>query len=258
MSLSLLGDHSCDLFHAYLSDISFLTTYQISSGETLISYNSNAQAVASLTQFLTSQEKNLSSGQRRGYFNLELRLLHHDCCSNLGGNGGKLMKPMKAKEDGQRVITGFGGLADYRAPIVSLDKKHIREAGFAALLKGPLKQSVSRQPLIHATDALARARLMFGTGSGGSGGDVVDSTARVVITIFTQMCNFYGQSYLYPILESLAEMINSNPPNSPPVLPFDETAKAHDLGIGGYSHELVLVVIYIILHLTSFYFFIIL
>lgn len=209
--------------------------FYISSGETLISYSSNAQAVASLTQFLTSQEKNLSSGQRRGYFNLELRLLHHDCCVNLDRNGGKLMRPVKAKDDGQRVITGFGGLADYRAPIVGLDKKHIKEGGFYALLKGPLKQSVSRQPLIHATDALTRARLMFGTGSsGGGGGDVVDSTARVVITIFTQMCNFYGQSYLYPILESLADMINSQPPNTPPALPFDETAKPHDLGVGKY------------------------
>ena len=188
--------------------------------------------MASLTQFLTSQEKSLSSGQRRGYFNLELRLLHHDCCVNLDRNGGVLLKPTKAKEDGQRVITGYGGLADYRAPIVCLDKKHIIDGGFYALLKGPLKQSVSRQPLIHATDALARARLMFGTGSGG--GELVDSTARVVIAIFSQMCNFYGSCYLYPILESLTEMINSHPPNSPPALPFDETAKPHDLGIGKY------------------------
>lgn len=185
--------------------------------------------MASLTQFLTSQEKNLSSGQRRGYFNLELRLLHHDCCVNLDRNGGKLTKPMKAKEDAQRAITGFAGLADYRAPIVALDKKLIIEGGFYELLQGPLKQSVSRQPLIHATDALARARLMFGSGFGG---DVVDSTARVVITIFTQMCNFYGQSYLYPILESLAEMVKSHAPNTPPSLPFDETAKPNNLGVG--------------------------
>lgn len=211
--------------------------FSFSSGETLISYNSNAQAVASLTQFLSSQEKNLSSGQRRGYFNLELRLLHHDCCMNLHQNGGKLLPPVKSKEDGQRIITGFAGLADYRAPIVALDKKHIKDEGFHALLEGPLKQSTSRQPLIHATNALARARLMFGTGSGI--GDVIDSTARVVITIFTQMCNFYGQSYLYPILESLAEMISTNPPNSPPTLPFDEsTKKSHDLGVGEYSFNL--------------------
>ncbi len=201
------------------------------SNESLISNSSNAQAVASLTQFLSSQEKNLSSGQRRGYFNLELRLLHHDCCMNLDQNGGKLMQPMKPKEDTQRVITGFGGLADYRAPIVPLDKNHIKEEGFHALLNGPLKQSVSRQPLIHATNALARARLMFGIGSGG--GDVVDSTARVVLTIFTQMCNFYGQSYLYPILESLTEMIVQTPPSIPPTLPFDETARPHDLGVDG-------------------------
>ena len=182
---------------------------------------------------MSSQEKNLSSGQRRGYFNLELRLLHHDCCVNLDKNGGKLTAPVKAKEDGQRGITGFGGLADYRAPIVALDKKHIIDEGFHALLNGPLKQSVARQPLIHATDALARSRLMFGSGSGG--GDVVDSTARVVITIFTQMCNYYGPSYLYPILESLTEMIDSRPPISPPFLPFDEKAKPHDLGVGKFD-----------------------
>lgn len=186
--------------------------------------------MASLTQFLTSQEKNLSSGQRRGYFNLELRLLHHDCCVNLDQNGGKLLKPVKPKEDTQRVVTGYGGLVDYRAPIVSLDKSQIKEGGFNALLNGPLKQSVSRQSLIHATNALGRARLMFGIGSGG--GDVIDSTARVVLTIFTQMCNFYGKSYLYPILESLSDMVNSNPPNTPPVLPFDEAANAHNLGVG--------------------------
>jgi len=47
------------------------------------------------------------------------------------------------------------------------------------------------------------------------------------------MCNFYGQSYLYPILESLTDMINSHPPHSPPALPFDETARPHDLGVDG-------------------------
>jgi hypothetical protein len=196
----------------------------------MMPYDSNTQIVASLTQFLTSQEKSLSSGQRRGYFNLELRLLHHDCCVNLDRNGGKLTTPTKPKEDGLRVITGFAGLADYRAPIAALDKKYIKEQGFHALLNGPLKQSVSRQPLVHATNALARARLMFGTGTGG--GDLVDSTARVVITIFTQMCNYYGQSYLYPILESLSEMIILNPPSTPPTLPFDEIARPHDLGVG--------------------------
>lgn len=197
--------------------------------DNFVLYGANAQSVASLTQFLASQEKNLSSGQRRGYFNLELRLLHHDCCKNLDSNGGKLTGPVKAKEDSQRAVTGFAGLADYRAPIVALDKKHIIEGGFSNLLQGPLKQSVSRQPLIHATDALARARLMFGSGFGG---DVVDSTARVVITIFAQMCNFYGNSYLFPILESLTGMVKSRAPYAAPNLPFDETTKPHDLGVG--------------------------
>ena len=149
---------------------------------------------------------------------------------NLSENGGKLTKPVKAKEDAQRAVTGFAGLADYRAPIVALDRKHIVDGGFKKLLEGPLRHSVSRQPLIHATKALARARLMFGSGFGG---DVIDSTARVVMAIFTQMCNFYGQSYLYPILESLTNMVKVHAPNAPPALPFDESpnARAHDLGV---------------------------
>ena len=71
-----------------------------------------------------------------------------------------------------------------------LSKDYLRKIGFLGILNGPLKQSVLRQPLIHATDALARARLMFG--SRGGGGENIDSTARVVVSIFIQMCNFYG------------------------------------------------------------------
>jgi hypothetical protein len=59
----------------------------------------------------------------------------------------------------------------------------------------------------------------------------LDSTARVVSTIFAQMCNFYGPSYLYPIIDTLGKMLVMNPPNSAPSLPFDEDASAHDLGV---------------------------
>ena len=155
----------------------------------IVTYNSNAQAVSSLIQFLTSQEMALSSGQRRGYLNLELRLLHHECCANLDRIGAKLLKPIRSAEGKLRNKSG-SGLAEYRAPIMPLSKDYLRKIGFLGILNGPLKQSVLRQPLIHATDALARARLMFG--SGGSGGDNIDSTARVVVSIFIQMCNFYG------------------------------------------------------------------
>jgi Exocyst complex component Sec10. len=98
-------------------------------------------------------------------------------------------------------------------------------------LNGLLKQSTLRQPLIHATDSLARARLMFGSGSGGGGN--VNSTARVVSTIFSQMCNFYGLSYLYPIVDSLGAMLATTAPNTPPSLPFDESLPPHDLGVDG-------------------------
>jgi len=192
-------------------------------------YNSNAHSASALIQFLTTQELSLSNGQRRGYLNLELRLLHHHCCANLDRSGGKLLRPIRTKEDSVRNTVGSGGLADYRAPIMPLDQEHIKKSGFLALLNGPLKQAVYRQPLIHAADSLARARLMFG--SVARGGDEVDSTARVISTIFSQMCNFYGPSYLYPVIDSLGNMLASNPPSSAPMLPFDEAAPPHNLGV---------------------------
>jgi hypothetical protein len=155
----------------------------------IAAYNSNTRAVSSLIQFLTSQEIALSSGQRRGYLNLELRLLHHECCANLDRIGAKLLNPVKSAENRNRNKSG-SELAEYRAPIMPLNKDYLRKIGFLGILNGPLKQSVLRQPLIHATDALARARLMFG--SRGGGGENIDSTARVVVSIFIQMCNFYG------------------------------------------------------------------
>mmetsp|Transcript_1315 Transcript_1315/g.2048 ORF Transcript_1315/g.2048 Transcript_1315/m.2048 type:complete len:1143 (+) Transcript_1315:61-3489(+) len=191
-------------------------------------YDANAQSISALIQFLTTQEMSLSNGQRKGYLNLELRLLHHHCCVNLDRNGGKLLRSMRTEDS---VRNSVGGSPDYRAPIMPLDQDHIRKAGFAALLNGPLKQSVLRQPLIHATDSLARTRLMFGSGTGG--GEGVDSTARVVSTIFSQMCNFYGPSYLYPIIDSLGKMLVTNPPNAPPSLPFDENSPPHNLGVDG-------------------------
>jgi hypothetical protein len=196
------------------------------NGDELSPHNTNAVSISSLNQFLTTQEIALCNIQRNGYLNLELRLLHHHCCSNLDRNGGKLSKPIRVKDT---VKSAPGTLTDYRAPIMPLDKDVIIKNGFSALLNGPLKQSVLRQPLIHATDSLSRARLMFGSGS--SGGAGIDSTARVISTIFTQMCNFYGPSYLYPIIDSLSFMLNMNPPNAAPTLPFDENQPPHDLGV---------------------------
>jgi len=43
-----------------------------------------SMASSALLHFLNSQALSLSKGQRQGYFNLELRLLHHECCSSLG------------------------------------------------------------------------------------------------------------------------------------------------------------------------------
>jgi hypothetical protein len=195
----------------------------------------NARAVASLVQFLTTQEMSLSSSHRRGYLNLELRLLHHECCYCLDRTGAKLVMPKRGDKSNvnhhNTLMGGTAGLATYEAPAMPLDKQHLKKGGFQGLLGGPLKQSVLRQPLMHATDSLARARLMFGVGQGGVGD--VDSTARVITGIFSQMCTFYGDSFLFPIIEVLGDLLDTNPPSAPPSLPFDESSPAPDLGVDG-------------------------
>ena len=194
----------------------------------------NARAVSSLIQFLTTQEMSLSSSHRRGYLNLELRLLHHECCYCLDRTGAKLVMPSKSDATRQNTALGHvGGPNTYVAPVMPLDKQHLRKIGFAGLLNGPLKQSVLRQPLMHATDSLARARLMFGVGQGGTFGDM-SSTARVITGIFSQMCTFYGSSFLFPIIEVLGNnLLDTSPPSAPPNLPFDENSPAPDLGVDG-------------------------
>lgn len=183
-----------------------------------------AAAVESLKQFLTSQEIALNASHRQGYFNLELRLLHHDCCLALDQTGCPLCKPPQRRID--TTLAEKGILEEYRAPVLPLDKDHLKKAGFNEILSGPLKQSVLRQPLIHATDSLARARLMFGGGRKGG-----ETTARVITSIYRQMCSFYGEGFLYPVVESLGEMLRTQPPPQPPQLPFDEEQPAHDLGV---------------------------
>lgn len=188
--------------------------------------------MASLIQFLTTQEMSLSSSHRRGYLNLELRLLHHECCYCLDRTGAKLVMPKKSDAPIRQnaALAHVGGPATYVAPVMPLDRAHLKKAGFGGLLNGPLKQSVLRQPLMHATDSLARARLMFGVGQGF--GDT-DSTARVITGIFSQMCAFYGSSFLFPIIEVLGNLLDTNPPSAPPNLPFDEGSPAPDLGVDG-------------------------
>ena len=191
----------------------------------------NVRAVASLIQFLTTQEMSLSSSHRRDYLNLELRLLHHECCYCLDRTGAKLVVPKKSDVRQNTGLGHVGGPATYSAPAMPLDKQYLKKIGFAGLLNGPLKQSVLRQPLMHATDSLARARLMFGVGQGGFGD--IDSTARVVTGIFSQMCTFYGSSFLFPIIEVVGDLLDTDPPSAPPNLPFDENSPAPDLGVDG-------------------------
>lgn len=181
-------------------------------------------AVDSLKAFLNSQEVTLNSSHRHGYLNLELRLLHHVCCSALAQAGCALLQPLPTKVDQNLLEKGI--LQEYSAPLVPLDKEALKRQGFNEILSGPLKQSVLRQPLISATDSLARARLMFGSGREGG-----ETAARVFATIYNQMCTFYGQAFLYPIVEALQEMLKAQPPNAAPQLPFDEEQPAHDLGV---------------------------
>ena len=186
--------------------------------------SSAANAVESLKAFLNAQEIALNSSHRTGYLNLELRLLHHECCKSLQQANCMLMRPAPTLVDQALIEKGL--LQDYTAPLLPLEKESLKRGGFNGVLSGPLKQSVQRQPLIHATDSLARARLMFGTGEQGG-----ETTARVITSIYNQMCSFYGQAFLYPIVESLAEMLRMNPPSQAPQLPFDEDKDAHDLGV---------------------------
>jgi len=186
--------------------------------------NADTTAVDSLKAFLNSQEAGLNNSHRHGYLNLELRLLHHECCNALDQAGCILMAPARIRVDQDLLEKGM--LEEYRAPLLPISKHSIKKAGFHELLSGPLKQSVLRQSLIHATDSLARARLMFGSGKDGG-----DTSARVITSIYSQMCNFYGQAFLYPITEALQEMLKTSAPFAAPQLPFIEDEAAHDMGV---------------------------
>ena len=210
---SLLKE-AADRMLPYDKNISILSTAQMTA----------KNAVESLKGFLTSQELALSNTHRQGYINLELRLLHHDCCSSLDQAGCTLVKSPARRPDKSLIEKGI--LEEYKAPILPLHKLSLAKKGYTGILAGPLKQSVLRQPLIHATDSLARARLMFGTTKRGG-----ESTGRVILSIYNQMCNFYGLGFLYPIVEALKEMLPSNPPAQMPPLPFDEEQEAPDLGV---------------------------
>ena len=177
------------------------------------------KAVDGLKAFLSSQEAALNNSHRSGYLNLELRLLHHECCHSLGQVGCVLLRPAPTKVDKGMLEKGL--LEEYKAPLCPLDKTSLVQ--YNDILAGPLKPSVLRQPLIHATDSLARARLMFGANS--------ESTARVVTKIYNQMCTFYGPGYLVPVVEAISALLKQKPPTSPPSLPFDEDQPAHDLGV---------------------------
>lgn len=193
----------------------------IGNKDSVSEYETAVSAVTALKQFLTSQEIALSSGHRKGYLNLELRLLHHNCCDILLKAGCELDRPKVKKMDFSRADKGL--LEEYTAPVLPINFKHLLTCD---ILSGPLKSSVVRQPLICATDSLARARLMFGDGKKGG-----EQTARVITSIYTQMCNFYGPAYLYPIVQALGEKLNPTSPNNPPTLPFDESDSAPDLGV---------------------------
>jgi len=212
----VIHEKAAGLFHLLRDAAEKMIAYS-QAGKSKDAVNS----VTALKQFLTSQEIALSSGHRKGYLNLELRLLHHSCCSILQEIGCILDRPKTRSQDLSLAEKGI--LEDYRAPILPINMKYLMTCD---ILLGPLKSSVLRQPVIFASDSLARARLMFGAGKKGG-----EATARVIASIFHQMCNFYGQAYLYPIVQALGEKLHPYSPNTPPQLPFDENDAAPDLGV---------------------------
>mmetsp|Transcript_41589 Transcript_41589/g.97348 ORF Transcript_41589/g.97348 Transcript_41589/m.97348 type:complete len:536 (-) Transcript_41589:1115-2722(-) len=151
---------------------------------------SSRNSIAGLVQFLTSQENASTNGHRRGYLNLELRHLHHGCCSALEEYGIKLS--LTSSTTAKR----RGYFAEFVAPVMRLDT----ESSFSSesldlyefLLNSPLNPVAWRKPIVNAADSLARVRLMFG-GSGGDGGDHRDSTARAISAIYSQVCIFLGK-----------------------------------------------------------------
>ena len=185
----------------------------------------SAKAAAdSLKGFLTSQELAINNQHRQGYINLELRLLHHNNCASLDQAGCTLVKAQAPRTTSALAEKGI--LEEYRAPVLPLHKESMARSGYSGILAGPLKQSLLLQPLIHATDSLGRTRLMFGTNRRGG-----ETTSRVVLSIYNQMCAFYGEGFLYPIVECLKEMLPRTPPAQPPQLPFSEEDDAPDLGV---------------------------
>jgi hypothetical protein len=197
---------------------------QAAMSSTVDAAATHRNAVESLKGFLTSQELALSNTHRQSYINLELRLLHHDCCASLDTAGCTLVKGPSPRPD--PTLAEKGILEEYRAPILPLHKESLIQSGLTGILTGPLKPSVLRQPLIHAADSLHRSRVMFGTHKRGG-----EATSRVILSIYNQMCFFYGEAYLYPVIETLRELLPTNPPSQPPQLPFDEDQDAHDLGV---------------------------
>jgi len=190
------------------------------------------RAASQLLQFLTAQEISLTNHHRRDYFNLELRLLHHNCCSSFENLGAKLVVSTITSRKGAQQkstasssnLTSASGVWDhYQAPILPLDKEHLKRSGYDFILSGPLNPKVMREPLSLAIDSLARARLMFGSDK--------DATARVILAIYGQMCSFYGDSFTFPVVECLADLVEVQPPFQAPSLPFNEDAPAHNLGV---------------------------
>lgn len=198
-----------------------------------------SMASSALLHFLNSQEITLAKGQRKGYLNLELRLLHHECCSLLEKGGAMLSKPASGSSNSfwssrrQKNMNENASNDEYQAPRMEISNEAFLEVGGCkSLLDTILKPSVLRQPLIYAAESLARAQLMFG---GGESGNLVDHETRskAIISIYNQMCNFFGHSYIYPILDILRDVLDVNPPSTSPDFGRGEDVQPHDLGVEG-------------------------
>jgi hypothetical protein len=249
LSFFLLFKLKCFILFAF----DFIFIYDIHiyiyiySTTAIVPSSATRRAATQLLQFMTAQEISLTNHHRRDFLNLELRLLHHHCCSNFVNHGIRLV--MNRTRAGGGNIGGAGGGAGgggnmngqngsknnvassssssswdyYQPPILPLDKDYLRRGGYVKMLSGALKPAVMRQPLSNAIDSLSRTRLMFGSDP--------EATARVMLAIYTQMCTFYGDAFLFPVIECCCELLDATAPSSPPSLPLREDAPAHNLGV---------------------------
>ncbi|GAX12358.1 hypothetical protein FisN_1Hh291 [Fistulifera solaris] len=221
----VVHEKAAGLFSLLIGAAEAMAFREETSGTSKSSSKANqGNAVESLKGFLRSQELAITNAHRQAYVNLELRLMHHDCCNILDHAGCAMVKNAPLRPD--PALAEKGILEEFRAPVLPLHKESLKRIGFTGILAGPLKQSLMIQTLVRGTDSLVRARLMFGANKRSG-----EATSRVILRIYSQMCSFFGEAFLFPIVETLGDILPVSAPSQPPQLPFDEEQEPPDLGV---------------------------